>query len=809
MDRFLRYQCTAAFGPDPHRRRRKMAGGTETIMKTSKYAIFAFVTWVVLWLGCGRLEPTDVVSRLASDELPAAACTYFVKNGGSDGAEGQSDASAWATLSKVSNASFVAGDIICLKRGSEWREQLNIPSNDLTLDAYGTGPAPIINGADLVTGGWTQDSGDVYYASVSGTVWQVFQDDSWVHLAHEPDHGYFTADVSKDTRWEIGETGNDMPYSDAQLSGAELLIRPELWFRLAYRVQSYDDDQDTIHLEQDERSDRYDGTWNDSQWFWPNRYWLTNKRLFLDSANEWFHDVSAERLYVFQAAGGSPTGDWQVMRRLHGIYAQQKHRLTIRNIEIKHAANAAIFLDDCLDFDIDSVEAHHCGTQRYYPGTYDTYHSLGIRLDGQSRPHSETAEETGVIQNCAVHDIMTRGILARNYHNVTVRDCAFENIGMVGVADGFGPRQSFAIQWLFDYESRNWLVENNTIVNTGYSGINAARDAIIRNNTFVNTLMDLGDGGAIYAGGNARVTITGNLIDTTGADPQNNTRCGIYLDVSNSDNVVTDNVISNTGYCLFNHGGSNNHYHNNICCDYRRTCASFKLRSAGPHADLESLEFIGNSCTTTFADTLWSQVSLKSSIAGVDPSGSWFDGFDGNSYFPDGAGLFQEQVTPDPARRWDFTGWQAASGLDPGSSVLSQHSCDRGVELDAGPADVSVDAGLDAGTDATTDAATDTGVNTPADGGVDAAVDAGADAGLTVDARAVRDMGMDSGAASDAVAHEDAAAGADVVGLQPGMVNACGCTAHSTRQLELLLLPAICCGLARRARTRLGGAPRR
>jgi hypothetical protein len=84
--------------------------------------------------------------------LGAQAATYFVKNGGSDAADGLSDATAWATLSKVNSTAFSAGDTIQFQRGSTWTGELEVDShgtsgNPVTYQAYGTGARPIIQAA--------------------------------------------------------------------------------------------------------------------------------------------------------------------------------------------------------------------------------------------------------------------------------------------------------------------------------------------------------------------------------------------------------------------------------------------------------------------------------------------------------------------------------------------------------------------------------------------------------------------------------------------------------------------------------------
>lgn len=65
------------------------------------------------------------------------AANYFVDSvAGSDSNSGLSDAAPWKTIGKVNGTVAPFGSAVYLKRGSVWREQLTIPSNGLTIDAY-------------------------------------------------------------------------------------------------------------------------------------------------------------------------------------------------------------------------------------------------------------------------------------------------------------------------------------------------------------------------------------------------------------------------------------------------------------------------------------------------------------------------------------------------------------------------------------------------------------------------------------------------------------------------------------------------
>jgi len=95
--------------------------------------------------------------------MPLYATEYYVKNGGNDAASGLDDDNAWETIAKVNGESFSGDDIIYFKRGDTWREQLTVPDSGTsghptTIQAYGEGADPIINGSDLVTT-WTAVEG--------------------------------------------------------------------------------------------------------------------------------------------------------------------------------------------------------------------------------------------------------------------------------------------------------------------------------------------------------------------------------------------------------------------------------------------------------------------------------------------------------------------------------------------------------------------------------------------------------------------------------------------------------------------------
>ena len=95
--------------------------------------------------------------------------SYYVDaTSGNDANSGLSTSSAWRTLNKVSNASFQSGTTIYLKKGETWYEQLLIPTSGISVDAYGSGALPVIDGSvDIGNSGWSALGGNVYSKSAT------------------------------------------------------------------------------------------------------------------------------------------------------------------------------------------------------------------------------------------------------------------------------------------------------------------------------------------------------------------------------------------------------------------------------------------------------------------------------------------------------------------------------------------------------------------------------------------------------------------------------------------------------------------
>ncbi len=97
----------------------------------------------------------DMLYYSEGEELTCTGTKYYISNNGNDANDGKSPETAWATIGKAKSAPLKAGDMICLERGSMWREKLK-GINGVTYTAYGEGPKPAIyDSVDLTEGTWT------------------------------------------------------------------------------------------------------------------------------------------------------------------------------------------------------------------------------------------------------------------------------------------------------------------------------------------------------------------------------------------------------------------------------------------------------------------------------------------------------------------------------------------------------------------------------------------------------------------------------------------------------------------------------
>jgi hypothetical protein len=115
---------------------------------------------------------------------------YVDSISGSDSNSGDSAFYPFATIAKLLTV-LQAGESVGLAKGSHWREQLDLPGNGCTVEAYGSGALPILDASDLISAGsWAKTAGrtNVYEVNIT-PLWgvsnwlNVWEDDSFLTRA--------------------------------------------------------------------------------------------------------------------------------------------------------------------------------------------------------------------------------------------------------------------------------------------------------------------------------------------------------------------------------------------------------------------------------------------------------------------------------------------------------------------------------------------------------------------------------------------------------------------------------------------------
>ena len=108
-------------------------------------------------------ETVTVTAKSAANPLQSASAvvtvtprTFYVSSASGSDSNPGTQAAPWKTIAKVNATTFSPGQTVAFEAGGVWREQLTIWSNGssgvpITFTSYGSGPSPVITGADVVS----------------------------------------------------------------------------------------------------------------------------------------------------------------------------------------------------------------------------------------------------------------------------------------------------------------------------------------------------------------------------------------------------------------------------------------------------------------------------------------------------------------------------------------------------------------------------------------------------------------------------------------------------------------------------------
>jgi len=250
------------------------------------------------------------------------AVDYYVANQGNDNNDGISYSTAWRTIDKINISSFQPGDSIQFRCGDEWREQLNVSNSGvsgspITFTSFGTdcnlANRPVLSAYEVITG-WSQYSQNIYMASVTSDVKQLFINGLYVKLAQHPDYQH-----PHDSRFRIVGPDPADPQGKVNYQSAAYIFNTGLAGSLASMCQN-NFSSAGIHI----KTQNYLIEGREVSGFNPISgrlslsiptlntpkqnfgYYLDNKLCLLDSAGEWYYNPAEQKLYLWLPDNGDP-----------------------------------------------------------------------------------------------------------------------------------------------------------------------------------------------------------------------------------------------------------------------------------------------------------------------------------------------------------------------------------------------------------------------------------------------------------------------------------------------------------------------
>jgi len=477
---------------------------------------------------------------------------YYVKEGGDDDLDGQTDATAWETITRANTALATAGTIsVSFKRGDIFIGTLTptvsgTSSVPKVISAYGTGTNPIIDGLTTLTS-WTRvGATDVYYASVTpqSVPLMVLYDGVQVGMGRWPNTSMNIIDTVNSST-EIVDTELSEP---PDWTGGELVIRKNRWIIDRHPIINHVDDTLTFT----ENSDYNPAT--------GYGYFIQGHLSTLDVEGEWYYDSATNRLYV-DFGGDLPTVHTVRVSVLDkGVSITDRNYITIDGITLQGFNTHAVYAYFASYTNQQNIVVQNCSL--LYNGGYGVY---------IQRPNycSVIDNIINYTNHCAIWFYGAYG------DNAIIRGNTISNSGTFeGLAEGTTTGIATAQYSAININSNNAFIEDNYIYNTGYIPINYRGTNTLVQNNFVDTFGFVKDDCAgIYCFSdtslNKRVynNIIINGVGITDGVPAGKVNAhGLYADGAAENIVFSGNIIAHIPSAVFHaNDAANITIQNNTC----------------------------------------------------------------------------------------------------------------------------------------------------------------------------------------------------------------------------------------------------
>jgi len=494
---------------------------------------------------------------------PAAATNYYFSSVSGDdnrtSVEARNPQTPWKSLDKMNIIlrSLQPGDSVLLKRGEVFYGTLNLSvsgtqNNPIVFGAYGNGAMPIITSlVDL--GEWVKlENGnfEATHTSLGESLNVVLMDGSIQEMGRYPNSntsnkGYLIFD---ETNGENSITDDGHP-SALNWSGGEVVIRKSRWTIDRHRIISHIGTKITfLPVENTYKPVKNHG------------YFIQDHINTLDEKGEWYFDAARRKVVLHLGE----TGAFPPL-----VQASTKETLVSNDRPVEFV----VF--DGLHFTGANSTALSIHNSRNITVTNCRVDFSGVNgISVSSTPFFQ-------LLNSIISYSMNNGVdLGQNTPHATIYNNLIECTNLFFGMGKSGNGNGVAIQ----ASSSHNLIEQNKVINSGYTGIRFSGDStVVKNNLIDNFCLTKDDGAGIYTWtGSSKEKhvgrkVIGNIVvngigvneGTPSAKINNPPAEGIYLDDYASGIEIRDNTVGNVkGKGIFIHNArdlviENNTVYNN------------------------------------------------------------------------------------------------------------------------------------------------------------------------------------------------------------------------------------------------------
>ncbi|MDF1739070.1 MAG: hypothetical protein P1U86_07920 [Verrucomicrobiales bacterium] len=260
-----------------------------------------------------------------------AAADYFVAKTGDDQNAGTSLEQPFASVQRAVTR-MGPGDT-CYIRGGVYREEINLtgkggaPGKPITLTGY-EGEKVTLDGTVKLEGSWALDEGNVYKATVSEKVAQLFVDGKVMTLARFPNAPAFSNEAfhEKNRREKLSASKRRTVIDNPTSGRVEPLADTGIDFTNCIAILNFGDHVTGARVVKNHSagSDTFNYSPNIIPFKNTRGYFFEGgvgnaERVMLDSAEEWAFDESTMTLYLWADDGKSPAG--REVRSKNRIYS--------------------------------------------------------------------------------------------------------------------------------------------------------------------------------------------------------------------------------------------------------------------------------------------------------------------------------------------------------------------------------------------------------------------------------------------------------------------------------------------------------